>query len=259
MAKRQHRSVISPRTFVSGRTRFGDIVAEFWAPERSSQRAVILCDGCPSVPSKRALAEFFARKRYWVFHIRYRGTWESAGEFLRYPPHEDVMYVARHLNDGFADLWTRTRYIIDIREITVVGASFGGAAAMLSSLDPLVTKAVAIAPVVDWRAKGAEPFNEFLRQLHEGFPGAYRTRIANIRRLTRGDRYAPIAHSSSYERSKLFVMHAKDDPVVPYRPTMRVAKRRKLRGYFPRNGGHLSSSIMREKHVWERVRKFLAH
>ena len=69
---------------ISGRTRFAnDIVAEFWMPKKVSFRAVIICDGAPSVPSKSTLAGFFARKGYWVFHMRYRGTWESSGEFFR--------------------------------------------------------------------------------------------------------------------------------------------------------------------------------
>jgi cephalosporin-C deacetylase-like acetyl esterase len=35
-------------------------------------------------------------------------------------------------------------------ELFVIGGSFGGAAAILASLDPRVTKVIANCPVVDW-------------------------------------------------------------------------------------------------------------
>ena len=68
------------------RTRFKhQIVAEFLPPTRprKKQKVIILCDGMPSMPRKQALMEFLAAKGYWVFYPRYRGSWESGGQFLR--------------------------------------------------------------------------------------------------------------------------------------------------------------------------------
>src|SRR3989344_5961071 len=56
-----------------------EIFAEFMVPLRPSQKVVLICSGVPGVPTKRSLMEFFARKGYWAFHIRYRGSWESKG------------------------------------------------------------------------------------------------------------------------------------------------------------------------------------
>src|SRR3989338_5923132 len=106
----------------SGRTRFAkEIIAEFWMPKKASGKAIILCDGCPSLPNKKLLAEFFARKGYWVFHMRYRGTWESAGEFLKKSPALAVDDVILGMQKGFRELWTGVTYYLDIREVTVVG------------------------------------------------------------------------------------------------------------------------------------------
>src|ERR1700690_1536481 len=89
------------------RTRFArDIVAEFLPPARrgKKQRVIILCDGMPSIPRKQPLAEFLARKGYWVFYPRYRGAWESGGEFLRRSPHLDILDVVDGLQDEFREV-----------------------------------------------------------------------------------------------------------------------------------------------------------
>ena len=135
------------------RTRFKkDIVAEFLPPRRSStkQKVIILCDGMPSVPRKQPLAEFLADQGYWVFYPRYRGAWESGGQFLEHSPHEDILHVIDELPRGVTELAFGRRFRPQPDEIFVIGGSFGGAVAILASLDRRVKKVVATCPVVDW-------------------------------------------------------------------------------------------------------------
>jgi pimeloyl-ACP methyl ester carboxylesterase len=121
------------------RTRFArDIVAEFLPPARSLksrtgrlQRAIILCDGMPSIPRKQPLAEFLAGKGYWVFYPRYRGAWESGGEFLERSPNLDILDVIGGLSREFRDLAFGRRFRVALDEVFVIGGSFGGAAAIL--------------------------------------------------------------------------------------------------------------------------------
>ena len=193
----------------------GEIVAEYWMPKKASGKAVIICDGCPAMPSKNKLGQFFARKGYWVFHPRYRGTWESKGEFLKQSPAEDINDVINALSEGFTDTMTGTTYFLDIREVTVVGASFGGAAAILSTKNPLVTKAVAIAPVVDWGiTTKEEPFEKFVAEITGGFPGAYRAKLSSYKKLLKKRFYNPVDHADKLDGTKLFLIHAKDDACV---------------------------------------------
>lgn len=243
---------------ISGRTRFGDIVAEFWVPRKPSYRAIILCDGCPSVPSKHKVGEFFARKGYWVFHMRYRGSWESGGEFLKYSPDEDVLLVAKGLNRGFAEMWSGMKYYLDISDITVIGASFGGAAALLSSLDPIIDRAIALAPVIDIRhEKGGESYAEFMRQIEEGFDGAYRAPKKNFAKLKSGKFYNPIAHAKTFDAKKLFIAHALDDMVIPVKPLRKFAKLTKTKPYIIKNGGHFSASAIMKPEIWKKAKVFL--
>ena len=248
---------ISP--IISGRTRFArDIVAEFWMPRKPSRKAVILCDGCPSLPSRQRVGEFFARKGYWVFHPRYRGAWESDGSFLKVSPDEDVLLVARSLNEGFLDIVTRQMYFLDISEIVVVGASFGGTAAMLSLKDPLIAKAVALSPVIDWRAKSkAEPFDLFVSLLSEGFGGAYRTHNNAWRKLKSGRFYSPLHDAKKIDTARLFVVHAKDDLVVPIAPLRTFSKQTKFKPLILDSGGHFSARSVMEREMWSKVAQFL--
>jgi pimeloyl-ACP methyl ester carboxylesterase len=247
-----------PTPIQSGRTRFArDIVAEFWMPKKPSRKAVILCDGCPTVPSKRKVGEFFARKGYWVFHLRYRGSWESGGEFLKFPPHEDVLLVAKSLNKGFTEMWTQVTYVLDISDITVIGASFGGAVAVMASLDPVVHRAVALAPAIDFREDAhGESFVEFVRQIREGFDGAYRVPEKNFRKLQTSP-YNPAHHAEAIDPKKLFITHALDDKVVPVAPLRKFAKIAKVRPLILKKGGHFSTSAVMHPEIWKKVKEFL--
>lgn len=249
----------SPRGNISGRARFAkNIVAEFWAPRRPSSKAVILYDGCPSVPSKERVAKFFVRKGYWVFHPRYRGTWESGGEFLKKSPADDVDLVIGAIEKGFRDTWSGITYYLDIREFIIVGASFGGTQAILASRNSKATKAIAIAPVVDWSVETREePFAVFLRQVCDGFPGAYRCPKKNFKKLLTKKFYNPVDWAPVLNGKKLFLVHAKDDPSVPYLPTKRFARNIGATYVERARGGHLSSLIVTERAMWKKVKMFL--
>lgn len=134
------------------RTRFKkQIVTEFLPPARAHkrQRVIILCDGMPSLPHKQPLCEFLSRKGFWVFYPRYRGTWESGGEFLEKSPHEDILDVIDELPNGLTEVTFRKKFVLKPDEIFVIGGSFVGAAAILASLDSRVKKVIANCPVVD--------------------------------------------------------------------------------------------------------------
>ena len=135
------------------RTRFKEqIVAEFLPPLRASkrQKAIVLCDGMPSIPRKQSLIEFFSAEGYWAFYPRYRGAWESDGKFLEKSPHEDIIDLVGELAKGFREIAFGKRFSIEPDALFVIGGSFGGAAAILASLDRRVTRVVANCPVVDW-------------------------------------------------------------------------------------------------------------
>ncbi|OHA21025.1 MAG: hypothetical protein A2849_01820 [Candidatus Taylorbacteria bacterium RIFCSPHIGHO2_01_FULL_51_15] len=178
------------------RTKFKkDILAEFILPFRPSNRVIILCKGMPGMPRFPDVLKFWARKGFWVFFPRYRGTWESGGEFLRESPEKDILDVIDELPKGFTDLWSGKRYKLPSAdcEIYLLGGSFGGPAAILCSRDPRVRKAVAFAPVIDWKAPSDEPMGKLGAFLPKGFGNSYRFSKKNWRRLSENKFYSPIS------------------------------------------------------------------
>ena len=104
------------------RARFAsDIVTEFLPPARAGkiQKVIILCDGMPSIPRKQPLAEFLSTKGYWVFYPRYRGSWESGGEFLGRSPHLDILDVISGLSKDFRELgrWDTAMHALCMRSL----------------------------------------------------------------------------------------------------------------------------------------------
>jgi pimeloyl-ACP methyl ester carboxylesterase len=245
------------------RTRFKkEIVAEFLPPARArkEQKVIIICDGMPSMPRKQALAAFLSSKGYWVIYPRYRGAWESGGQFLEKSPHEDILDVIDELPKGIRDVTFGQRFALSPDEIFVIGGSFGGAAAILSSLDPGVKKVIANCPVVDWsilpRSEKAETSNpNYAAYIREAFGDAYRLSDQNWRKLSSGKFYNPTHHIPEITPSKILMFHAKDDPYVPHVSVERFAQRTgaKLKSFL--RGGHLSTERTVQKQ-WPLIQRF---
>jgi pimeloyl-ACP methyl ester carboxylesterase len=224
------------------------------------QRAIILCDGMPSMPRKQPLAEFLSGKGYWVFYPRYRGAWESGGEFLEQSPHLDILDVIDGLSAEFRELAFGQRFRVSLDEVFVIGGSFGGAAAILSSLDPRVKKVVANCPVVDWAILSREEKKEtsnpsYSAYIRAAFGNGYRLSDRNWAKLRRGNFYNPAHHAREITASKVMMFHAQDDPYVPYRSVEKFAQATGVRLKLFRRGGHLSTDLIVRKY-WGQIAAF---
>ena len=245
------------------RTRFKkEIVAEFLLPIRplKKQKIIILCDGMPSMPRKQQLMAFLAAKGYWVFYPRYRGSWESGGKFLQQSPHKDILDVIDELPKGVRELAFGQRFALSPDAIFVIGGSFGGAAAILASLDDRVKKVIANCPVVDWAILSNEEKLEtsnpnYAVYIREAFGNGYRLSDSNWRKLHGGRFYNPAHHVREIKASKIMMFHAKDDPYVPYKSVKDFADRTGVKLNSFARGGHLNTEMIVQKY-WERIKKF---
>jgi dipeptidyl aminopeptidase/acylaminoacyl peptidase len=245
------------------RTRFKKkILAEFLpaAGRGRKDKVIILCDGMPSIPRKQPLVNFLSSKGYWVFYPRYRGTWESGGEFLEHSPHEDILHVIDELPKGFAELAFGERFSLSPRKIFVIGGSFGGAAAILSSLDPRVNKVIANCPVVDWAILAEEQkletsnpsYPDYIRQ---AWGNGYRLRDGNWEKLRKGRFFNPALHVDQITPSKVMVFHALDDPYIPYQGVKDFALRTGVKLKTLRRGGHVRTEYVVQRY-WADIRRF---
>lgn len=246
------------------RTRFKkEIVAEFLPPMRQGKKCkvIILCDGMPSMPSKQPLAEFLARCGYWVFYPRYRGAWESGGKFLEKSPAEDIADVISGITkSSIRESAFGQEFRVKPDAIFVIGGSFGGAAAILASLDRRVKKVIANCPVVDWSILGEEQAKEtsnrsYPEYIREAFGNGYRLTDRNWNKLRRGDFFNPAHRVQELTASKIMMFHAKDDPYIPWRQVDDFARRAGIRLNLLKRGGHLSTSRTVQQY-WPRIRKF---
>jgi len=246
------------------RTRFKNgIVAEFLPPARTAkrERLIIVCDGMPSIPRKQALVTFLASKGYWVLYPRYRGAWESEGEFLQRAPHEDILDLIPELRKGIREVAFGQRFVPKSDEVFVIGGSFGGAAAILCSLDSRITRVVANCPVVDWailpKEQKAETSNpNYAGYIREAFGNGYRLSDKNWLKLHRGDFFNPAYHIKELDPAKVMMIHAVDDPYIPYKLVARFAAKSGITLKTVRSGGHLRTEEVVHK-FWPQIRMFL--
>lgn len=243
-----------------------DIITEFLPPYRgNSAGAIIICDGLPSVPSKQSVLEYWSRRGFWVFHPRYRGTWESAGNFLDHDPTEDVLEVVRTLKKGILLPHGKNIEVLptpEITQVTIFGASFGGTVALLASLSSDVDKVVAFSPVVDWRAElknTIEPLSDLKTYLRNGFGEAYRFSDSDFDRLGNDPQFFnPIVHLNEYDPKKLFIIHAKDDMIVSLSAVEHFIGFTGCTHIMKRYGGHLSSSVSTRFFAGRSIRRFIS-
>jgi acetyl esterase/lipase len=180
--------------------------------------------------------------------------------FLERSPHEDILDVIDELPEGVTEVAFGKRFAMRPHEIFVIGGSFGGAAAVLASLDPRVKKVVANCPVVDWailaQSENKETSNKsYVGYVREAFGNGYRISEKNWNKLRSGRFFNPAHHVSEITPGKVMLFHAKDDPYVPWRSVERFARKTGVKLNLFARGGHLSTQETVQRH-WLRIQKF---
>jgi pimeloyl-ACP methyl ester carboxylesterase len=240
------------------------IVTEFLPPGRSvrKQKIIILCDGMPSVPRKQPLAEFLSKRGYWVFYPRYRGAWESDGIFLEKSPHLDILDIIDELlnKKKIIEKAFYQEFIINPDEFFIIGGSFGGAAALLLSLDARVKKVIANCPVVDWSVLPEEEKKETANKsypafIKDSFGNAYKLSEKNWKKLYSGKFFNPANHISEINPDKILMFHAKDDPYIPWNLVEDFAGKTGIKLKLLKRGGHLRTEMVITKY-WDEINKF---
>lgn len=241
------------------RTRFAkEIVAEVLFPERQQGKVAIFCMGLPSSLSKGTLLRFLADQGYVAIFPRYRGTWESDGYFLEHSPAQDIQDIIKELvrKKSVQDLFSGESKRVFVNAIHLFGSSFGGAAVLLNSQHALVKKIIAISPVLDWKKEGeSEPFGPHVQFVKAAFGMAYRTRQkSDWQKLVTTDVYNPVAHTDKIIGKKVFIIHAKDDTVVPCEPIIPFVHKTGAQYYLKPHGGH--NLDLRHQFLWKKIKVF---
>lgn len=236
------------------------IIADALLPERQTGKIAILAGGLPSSPEKNDRLRFLARHGYVAIFFRYRGSWESQGNFLEKSPASDIYDILTELSQrkSVIDVASGKKIPLKVSAIYLFGGSFGGPAVLLNSKHPLVKKVIALSPVLDWQSvdQGIEPFHPHVRFLERGYPGAYRVKSKDDwRKLFRPDFYNPATMLEKIDGKKVFILHAKDDTVVPVDPLLPFVEATGASYYLKPHGGH--HLHMTHQFLWKKIDKFL--
>lgn len=243
------------------RVSFADgIIAEVLLPDRQTGKISILAGGLPSSPVKNDTLQFFSEHGYVAIFFRYRGSWESRGNFLEKSPASDIHDIITELQKrkSITDIASGEKISLRVSVIHLFGGSFGGPAVLLNSKHPLVKKVVALSPVIDWQSveQGTEPLHPHVRFLERGYPGAYRVKSEDDwRKLFRPDFYNPATSTDQIDGKKVFVLHAKDDDVVPCDPVPPFIQATGASYYLKPHGGHRLR--LTHQFLWKKIDKFL--
>ena len=236
----------------------GEILAEVGLAPKPNGKVVVLLSGMPSSPQQTGTVRFLMKHGYHVVYPRYRGTWESFGNFLDVSPVQDVLDVLDALSGTFVSAWDESVFQVDHSEVIILCSSFGGPAGLLVSQDPRVSKIIAFSPVVDWDAESPdEPPSQFARFIKNGFGAAFRIPEGNLEKLQTGKFYNPRGHEADVAGAKIMIIHAKDDTIVAAGPVVEFAKSTNSRLFMLKKGGHFGLRKVRKWRIWWKVRKFL--
>lgn len=183
----------------------------------------------PSIPRKQPLAEFLARKGFWVMYPPLPRGVGKRRQISGKIAHQDVLDILDELPQELEEIAFGRRFRLAPDQVFVIGGSFGGAAAILLSLDPRIRRVVANCPVVDWkildRSEKMETLKEnYVEYIHDAFGNGYRISETNWRKLRSGIFYNPWHHRREITPTKVLMFHAKDDPFVPYECTRKFAE-----------------------------------
>jgi esterase/lipase len=241
-----------------------DIVAEVALPTVKNSKAgrvLILLGGAPSMPSKPEVLNFWASKGYTCILPRFRGTWESDGEFLKYSPHLDVLDIVNEISErgwgGALDLYTGELVKIKVSSIYIIGGSFGGTAALLCSGHKKVKKVVALAPGIDWLYDSIdEPFSVFKTYTRDAFGSAYRAKATSWNKLQNNSMYAPVTVAKELPGDKILILHAADDTVVSIDPVYSFVRDSGAALVEYKRGGHLGLSTSRKAKYYKVIDSF---
>lgn len=251
------------------RTRIArEIVCEFlppagWRPGKaeSAEKVVIFADGMPGMPGNEEVVRFFSDNGWWAFFPRYRGTWESGGQFLKVEPTEDIRLVLDWVTSGkpFHDIWANDEFVVKNPKVLVIGSSFGGPAALFLSQDPRVSLSVALSGVVDWQDESPdEPLDWLYDFTKNAFGEGYRVAKRDWNKLNNGHFYNPIARSDEIIGEKCLLIHARDDRSVCFPKVEQFAEKIGAKTKFYQRGGHLSLSILRKPQCFKAIMRLFS-
>ncbi|HET8574674.1 MAG TPA: hypothetical protein VFM02_00690 [Candidatus Paceibacterota bacterium] len=239
------------------RGRCNEIIFEFSLPS-TPKGNIVLCEGLPGVPKQKEIISNLNKRGYSVFYPRYRGTWESGGEFLTKSPAEDIGLLIELLKTGSVqDLYAEKNFSVN-GPIYIVGSSFGGSVALSLVGRSGIAKVVAFSPIVDFPLHNFNHTEQDLLWLktfiRRAFHMAYRFSDENWDKMVKGELFNP-KQKSTQPKNTLIVYDISDHEVDSVK-IEEYSRKNNIQTIVTESIGHLSFSKIPQE-AWDKVCEFL--
>lgn len=140
--------------------RCGDIIAESYYSKNNNGKAIIFCSGIPGTSSYIEIAERYVDEGFIFIHPKYLGSWESYGNFSIGGCKKTIVDFVNALKSNKIKTIFNKDFNLEIKEIFLLGHSFGGSVALCSGAELNINGIIALAPVIDYKIQGKEEYEE---------------------------------------------------------------------------------------------------
>lgn len=235
-----------------------DIIFEFSPQSDGKMRGVIIvCDGLPSMPKQKELISYLASRGFFVIFPRYRGTWESGGEFLKASPTKDIEEVINLLKQGkITELYAGRTFDVKKEKVYLIGSSFGGTVALSLLNNRSVSKIVALSPIVNIKRHNDKKKEQDLVWLggfiKRAFGEGYRFNDKNWEKMILGEIFNPPQKIAPKRAKDILILYDKSDSEIDYRKIEDYALKNGIEIIAWENIGHLSFSKL-PKEAWNKI------
>jgi len=203
--------------------RYGDIIAESYYLKNNNGKAIIFCSGIPGTSSYQEIAEKYVSQGFIFIHPKYLGSWESYGSFNIEGCKKTIVDFVKALKNNEVKTIFNETFDIKIKEIFLLGHSFGGSVALCSGADININGIIALAPVIDYRVQGKEEYGEeemdwLYNFILAGFENVYR----NFDKsnwdyfCSNGSILNAIDYLEKLKTKKILIIHGIEDTSINY-------------------------------------------
>lgn len=260
-----------PKSFVF---RFDDVVATMWSWETldtdKPRRFMIFCHGLPSHPYQHnpAKVEELLKLGFVLLYPNYIGTWASYGTMKWEKCIDTVLLAIEFLNGGVGtELYGNSEVKWKVRDIILVGGSFGGSVALVAgSKSHAVKKIISIAAPTNWRnhskieGEKEEPIEDLFYSIKRGWENLWR-----IPGKDEWDRLAegsadinPVDYLAKLKEKDVFLIHgARDFVVSPKRSSDLYSKLKGGKGNHKflllEDAGHMGNDAVGERRIMDEI------
>lgn len=141
---------------IAYRIKYESYISEMYLPEKGNGFGVVYLAGLPASRGKNKLSELLVENGFTVFQPFYSGFGDSGGLFTPTNCINDASsYAKMALRPIQEELYYGEKMATGVQKLILVGSSFGGSIAALSSEDDYQAT-VLLAPVLDYKDQALE-------------------------------------------------------------------------------------------------------